>query len=118
MDQMVKIILSLSFICTIYGCATANVKTVKRGNVSASMEKAIQDTKDALNTYGFDIQSIKESDDDSRLTGKRVSGQKAWVEIDHLANSSSAVKVKVNQEGQDKVGADVIFDDIKARSSK
>ena len=117
MAQTFKIILSLSLICAC-GCATANVKTVKRGNVSASMEKAIQDTKDALNTYGFDIQDIDDSGRESSVTGERVSGQKAWVEIDSQGGSSSTIKVKVNQAGKDKVGADVIFDDIKARSPR
>ena len=118
MIRFSRIILSLSLIGAICGCATANVKTVKRGNVNASMEKAIQDTKDALNTYGFDIQNIKDSSRASSVTGERVSGQKAWVEIDPAGGSSSLVKVKVNQEGHDKVGADVIFDDIKARSPR
>lgn len=119
MNPTFKVILFLSFIGVIGGCAATNVQTVKRGNVSASLDKAIQDAKDALNTYGFDIQSVTGSSHDSNLTGERVSGQKAWVEIDHLADSSSALKVKVNKQGgPDQVGADVIFDDIQARSEK
>ncbi|OGX24370.1 MAG: hypothetical protein A2787_02970 [Omnitrophica WOR_2 bacterium RIFCSPHIGHO2_01_FULL_48_9] len=82
------------------------------------MTQAVQDTKDALNTYGFDIQNIETASDKSRVTGKRVDQQEAWVEIKPNTNSSSAIEVKVNQEGSDEVGADVILKDIKGRSQK
>jgi len=107
----------LVFLGTLYGCATS-LKTVQRGNVNASMTQAVQDTKDALNTYGFDIQNIETASDKSRVTGKRVDQQEAWVEIKPNTNSSSAIEVKVNQEGSDEVGADVILKDIKGRSQK
>ncbi|OGX05505.1 MAG: hypothetical protein A2Z88_10395 [Omnitrophica WOR_2 bacterium GWA2_47_8] len=106
----------LVFLSTIYGCAS--IKTTQRGTVNAPMDEAVQDTKDALNTYGFDIQNTNVESDTSRITGKNVSNQEAWVEIKNNAGSGSAIEVKVNREGDKEVGADVIFKDIKGRSSK
>ena len=117
MNRILNVILSLSLISAISGCSVT-MQTVKRGNVDASMDKTIQDAKDTLNTYGFDLQSIIGSSHDSNLIAEHIGGQKAWVEIDRLAASSTAVKVKVNKKGRDKVSADAIFDDIQARSQK
>ncbi len=115
--KMLPSIIIFVFLCTISGCA-ASLKTTQRGNVNAPMEKAVQDTKDALNTYGFDIQDTEVSSEKSRVTGKRASDQEAWVAIEPGAVSSSKVEVRVNRVGDDEVGADTIFDDIKARSQK
>lgn len=104
------------FLIFFTGCAS--VKTLEQGTVDAPMEEAVQDAKDALNTHGFDIQNEEVSEDKSTVSGKSATDQEAWVEIDPEATQSSRVEVKVNMAGDDEVGADILFDDIKARSEK